>query len=166
MGHRSYLLELRTKAEFRPKEFPDQAVRIEPAKTTDAGLCRRLWTDVGHGFWSEREDWPVERWHRHLDDASVSFWIARRAGETIGFFELTRERDDIKIEGLGLIPAQRDEGLGGGLLSAATEQAFALGAKRIWLHTATDDHPHALPNYQKRGYRIYHEEALKNPLPG
>jgi hypothetical protein len=26
----------------------------------------------------------------------------------------------------------------------------------VWLHTSTLDHPNALPNYQKRGFRPYH----------
>ena len=29
-----------------------------------------------------------------------------------------------------------------------------------------DDHPHALPNYRQRGFGIYREEALSNPLSG
>ena len=63
------------------------------------------------------------------------------------------------------MPDYIGKGLGGGLLTAATENAFAWGAKRIWLHTATDDHPAALPNYKNRGFKIYKEEALINPMP-
>ncbi len=69
------------------------------------------------------------------------------------------------MEGFGLLPQYRGQGLGSGLLSAATEKAFATGAKRIWLQTATDDHPNALPNYLAGGYRIYRESVLKNPMP-
>jgi hypothetical protein len=50
-------------------------------------------------------------------------------------------------------------------LSAATQQAFATAAKRVGLHTATDDHPNATPNYQARGYRVCKERELKNPMP-
>ena len=110
-------------------------------------------------------DWTLEQWHSHLGKAAVSFWIARKLAEEIGFFELTRDGENITLEGFGLLPPWRSRGLGGGLLSAATQQAFDIGATRIWLHTATDDHPNALPNYQKRGYRIYHEGTLKNPMP-
>ena len=84
----------------------------------------------------------------------------------MGFFELAKEKKNIKIEGLGLLPEFIGKGLGGGLLSAATEKAFAWGAKRIWLHTATDDHPAALPNYEKRGFKIYKEAILKNSMSG
>lgn len=165
MNHRSYLLELNSPGELRAQSFPQTGVVISQARPGEAGRCRRLWSEVGRGFWSEREEWPEEQWRRYLEEARVSFWIAVLNAEDIGFFELTILADDIKIEGFGLLPPWRDRGLGGALLSAATQHAFALGARRVWLHTATDDHPHALPNYQKRGYRIYREEALENPMP-
>ena len=165
MRHRSYLLELPSKSDFRPKTFPDSAILAVRASASDAGLCRHLWIEVGRGFWNERADWTSERWRTHLTEEAVSFWIARTATEEVGFFELARDNENMKIEGLGLLPLWRNRGLGGGLLSVATKRAFDDGATRIWLHTATDDHPNALPNYRKRGYRIYQEEELKHPFP-
>ena len=165
MRDRSYLLELVSKSDFRPKAFPESGILVVQATTSDADLCKHLWVEVGRGFWTEREDWTSERWRTYLGEAAISFWIARKATEEIGFFELARDDENMKIEGLGLLPHWRNRGLGAGLLSAATQRAFDCGAKRIWLHTATDDHPNALPNYRKRGYRIYHEDELKNPMP-
>jgi GNAT superfamily N-acetyltransferase len=165
MNHRSYLLELASRSEFRPKAFLETGIHIIHAAAKDAGICRRLWSEVGQGFWREREEWTLEQWRSHLGNAAVSFWIAKKLTEEIGFFELARDGENIKLEGFGLLPQWRSRGLGGGLLSAATQRAFDLGAMRIWLHTATDDHPSALPNYQNRGYRIFHEEALKKPMP-
>lgn len=165
MNHRSYLLELNSREDFLAKNFPGPGIAILQAKADEAERCRRLWSEVGRGFWREREEWPGAEWMRYLADPRVSFWIATHGVEDIGFFELTAVGDVSKIEGFGLLPAWRNHGLGGGLLSAATQCAFDRGARRIWLHTATDDHPHALPNYKKRGYRIYHEDALENPMP-
>jgi ribosomal protein S18 acetylase RimI-like enzyme len=166
MSHRSYLLEMTSRSDFRPKAFSEPDIVVVRADAGDVSLCIRLWADVGRGFWSEREDWAPERWHARLSEPGVSFRIARKQEEAVGFFELMRHEDDMKIEGFGLLPQWRNRGLGGALLSAATQQAFDSGARRIWLHTATDDHPNALPNYTNRGYRIYREEALANPMPG
>jgi hypothetical protein len=94
----------------------------------------------------------------------VAFWIASVRGSDVGFFELSTHRRGVKIEGFGLVPERRGIGLGAGLLTAATRQAFALGAERVWLHTATDDHPHALPNYRSRGFRVYRERELRHPM--
>jgi GNAT superfamily N-acetyltransferase len=163
--HRSFLLELTSPDLFRAKAFSRPDILITQATPDDSERCRRLWTDVGAGFWSERAEWTPAQWRQYLTQAGVSFHIALIGREDIGFFELNSVDHQTKLEGFGLLPAWRTHGLGGGLLSAATRCAFARGAKRIWLHTATDDHPNALPNYQARGYRIYHEEALQNPLP-
>ena len=165
MNHRSYLLELMSGRCFQPKAFPESGILIVRANASDADLCKRLWVEVGRGFWKEREDWTLEQWHTYLNEETVSFWIAKECTADIGFFELRRDCDDMKIEGFGLLAQWRNKGLGGGLLSAATQKAFDCGAKRIWLHTATDDHPNALLNYRKRGYRIYHEDVLNNPMP-
>jgi hypothetical protein len=32
------------------------------------------------------------------------------------------------------------------------------GAERVWLHTCSLDSPAALPSYERRGFRRYHEE--------
>jgi ribosomal protein S18 acetylase RimI-like enzyme len=139
---------------------------VSQAQPRDCDRCRHLWTNVGRGFWSERADWTKAQWDQHLKERSVTFWIATISADDVGFFELTARIGEVKIEGFGLLPCWRECGLGGGLLSEATQRAFALGARRVWLHTATDDHPHALPNYKARGYRICLEETLDDPMSG
>ena len=165
MNHRSYWLALRSPADLRPASFPVGGVVLAQLRGPEHERGRRLWTEVGRGFWAEREAWSPARWRTHLDAASTRFASAVLELEDIGFFELTREGDAVKLEGFGLLPAWRGRGLGAGLLSVATREAFAFGARRVWLHTATDDHPHALPNYIARGYRVYREEALARPMP-
>jgi ribosomal protein S18 acetylase RimI-like enzyme len=120
---------------------------------------------VGRGFWREREDWAPARWREHLDGPHARFVAATLAAEEVGCFELVREGDRVQLEGFGLLPTWRGRSLGAGLLTAATREAFAFGARRVTLHTATDDHPHALPNYLARGYRVVREAPLANPMP-
>jgi hypothetical protein len=78
MNHHSYLLELSSISHFRPKTFPEPDILIIQANVNDAGLCKRLWDEVGQGFWSERKDWALERWRNYLNDIAVSFWIAKK----------------------------------------------------------------------------------------
>jgi len=165
LQHRSFLLECTTET-FRPRALSDGDVRIVQATAADHARCARLWLEVGRGFWTARTRWTASRWTVHLGQApGVSFWIASHGKEDVGFFELVARSRGVKIEGFGLLPAWRGRHLGGGVLSAATQRAFATGARRVWLHTATDDHPNALPNYEARGYRVYRERALRNPIP-
>jgi ribosomal protein S18 acetylase RimI-like enzyme len=162
--HRSFVLEI-TPAAFRPKPFVARGVRVTRATAVQHARCRALWRHVGQGFWTARSRWTATRWRQHLRDETVSFWLATLGDHDIGFFELIVQRRAIKIEGLGLLPDWRHRGLGAGLLSAATRHAFALGAGRVRLHTATDDHPNALPNYRARGYRVSQERPLRHPMP-
>jgi GNAT superfamily N-acetyltransferase len=77
-----------------------------------------------------------------------------------GYFEL-REHDDgsVEIAYFGLLPAFIGRGWGKYLLTRATQAAWELGPNRVWLHTCTLDHPSALPNYLKRGFRPVRTEV-------
>jgi hypothetical protein len=39
--------------------------------------------------------------------------------------------------------------------------AWAGQPTRVWLHTCTLDHPNALPNYVRRGFRPVREEVYQ-----
>ncbi len=163
MGHRSFTLEC-TPDTFQARKSRTDDLRMVPAHQRDVARCKRLWTDVGAGFWTERSRWDYARWRKHLRQANVAFWIALVSGQDAGCFELTTLARGARIEGFGLLPPYRGRGLGRDLLTTATEQAFATGARKVWLHTATDDHPNALPNYLAGGYHIVGERELKNPI--
>ncbi len=76
-----------------------------------------------------------------------------------GYFELC-EHDDgaVEIVYFGLLPDFIGRGWGKYLLTGATQAAWGLGPSRVWLHTCTLDHPAALPNYLRRGFRAVREE--------
>ena len=78
-------------------------------------------------------------------------------GTPAGYFELNTEGRDVELAYLGLLPIFVGKGLGGGLLSAAIENAWGAETKRVWVHTSSLDHPYALKNYQDRGFKIYSE---------
>jgi ribosomal protein S18 acetylase RimI-like enzyme len=160
--HRSFLLEATTET-FR--HTARHSLKLERTTPNDWQRSKELWCGVGQGFWTARSRWTEIRWRQHLGEPAVSFWAAMRRGQDIGFFELVAQRRGVKIEGIGLLPSKRDRGFGSALLSLATVEAFRLGATRVWLHTATDDHPSALPNYLARGFSICREQELKHPMP-
>jgi GNAT superfamily N-acetyltransferase len=65
----------------------------------------------------------------------------------------------VEIAYFGLLPHAVGTGQGGALLSAAVERAWEMGASRVYVNTCTLDHPRALENYQKRGFRLFREET-------
>jgi GNAT superfamily N-acetyltransferase len=72
---------------------------------------------------------------------------------------LVRRSDEVKLAFFGLRPGFAGRGLGGALLAAVTQRAWAEGAGRVWLHTCSLDSPAALPAYERRGFRGYREDT-------
>ncbi len=158
---RTYL-ELSSPDRFRPAfgRFPDLVVERVERPTPE--LYRHCYRTVGAAYhWRDRWDWSDEEIRAHLADPAISVYVARRAGAFVGWYELRRVAEDrsVEIAYFGLAPEAIGAGLGKHLLSCAVRDAWALGAARVWLHTCTLDHPHALPNYEKRGFAAYKTEA-------
>ena len=61
----------------------------------------------------------------------------------------------MEVASFGVLPQFIGRGLGGLLLTAALERAWEEGTRRVWLHTCSWDHPHALANYKARGLEVY-----------
>jgi len=84
-------------------------------------------------------------------------------GVPAGFAELDRRvPDEIEITQFGLIGDFIGQGLGRYFLNWAIDKAWSYAPKRLWLHTCTQDHPAALPNYLKAGFAIFKEEFKDN----
>jgi GNAT superfamily N-acetyltransferase len=121
---------------------------------------RELYRVVGEAHhWRDRRSWTDDEIRTHLASADIAVWTCEVRGAVVGYFELRREHDgSVEIAYFGLVPAFIGRGLGGAMLTAAAEHAWAFGANRVWLHTCTLDSPHALPNYLARGFEPFREE--------
>jgi GNAT superfamily N-acetyltransferase len=96
----------------------------------------------------------------------VETWVLSVGGVPAGYFELEVQAGaDVEIVYFGLLPAFIGQGLGAHLLTEAVERAWERGARRVWLHTCSMDHPQALGHYQARGFRRYREEVHTETLP-
>jgi GNAT superfamily N-acetyltransferase len=90
------------------------------------------------------------------------YWFIKYGTEVAGIadFEL-QSGGEVEITTFGLLPEYVGRGLGGHALTLAIRQAWevepvgAESVRRIWLHTSTLDHPNALPNYERRGFRPF-----------
>jgi ribosomal protein S18 acetylase RimI-like enzyme len=157
---RTYL-ELRSLEQLRPAPFEDPAVRVVARDAIETAHYRRLYDAVGGPWhWTDRRKWPDERLAAHLSRDTISVFECLVGDESAGFFELeVHPHGDVEIAYFGLAVPFIGRGLGKALLTRAAEEGFALGAKRVWLHTCTLDSPHALPNYQARGFTPFNCET-------
>ena len=156
---RTYL-EMRDAAELQPSITNDPAIKIERQADCSIELFRYLYVEVGRNYhWVDRLPWTDEQIAEHLHRAENSIWLMSFSNETAGYFELHKCEDgSIELAYFGLLENFIGRGLGKHLLTKATEQAWAEGANRVWLHTCTLDDPAALPNYLKRGFKPFKTE--------
>jgi len=76
-----------------------------------------------------------------------------------GLAELDRRvAGQIELSQFGLAPEFIGKGFGKYFLQWVIAKAFSYGPKRFWLHTSSQDHPAALPNYLSAGFTIWKQE--------
>jgi len=165
---RTYL-ELKDRGQFKASfgDFPRVAVVRAPQPLPE--LYRVCYQAVGEAFhWRDRWDWTDRQIADHLGDPANHLFVAtREAGKhkvtLAGWYELRRVADDdsVEIAYFGIVAAEFGRGFGKHLLSSAVRDAWALGPRRVWLHTCTLDHPNALPNYLARGFTPYRTETYE-----
>jgi RimJ/RimL family protein N-acetyltransferase len=131
-------------------------------------LYRRFYKEVGERwYWHDRLEWSDERLAAHLSSPNVGVWVVEEGDELVGFYELQRQGDDrVEIAYFGLTPTYIGRGIGGFMLTRAVEDAWRMGAKRVWLHTCTLDSDRALPNYLARGFVPFKTERLEVDIEG
>lgn len=99
-------------------------------------------------------------------DPRRRFFLIAAGDEPAGVASLADEGGGVvEIVAFGLVPEFIGRGIGAEALSVVVEAAWewALSSSRsgrVWLHTSSRDHPHALRNYEARGFRIYRVERL------
>ena len=163
---RTYL-ELRAPEQLRPARLDDPAVRVVARPRIPVDHYRRLYRLVGAPWhWIDRNGWSDDKLGAHLARDAVAVWECLVDDASAGFFELERHDDGtVEIAYFGLAEQFIGRGIGKALLTRAAEEAWALGATRVWLHTCTLDSPRALPHYRARGFDAVRRESYVVQLP-
>lgn len=162
---RTYL-ELTDPGQLRGRSTSDPGVRFVSLAPCTTERYRALYRDVGAAWhWRDREAWSDAELASYLASSDVAVWELVVNDESAGYVELRRHDDgSVEIVYFGIVERFFGRGLGAALLTHAVRQAFASGAKRVWLHTCTLDSPRALPNYRARGFRQFRTETYFTEL--
>ena len=79
----------------------------------------------------------------------------------VGYYEILSDNYlNFEIVYFGIFKEFFGRKIGGYLLSHAIYSSFYQGAKKVWVHTCTLDHPNALKNYLARGMKIFKTEKI------
>lgn len=154
-------LEMRSREKFLPSEIPKG---FDLRSVCDPAVNERFYRQVGEAWqWTERFEWTKEAWSSWAERDELETWVAFFEGEEAGYVELQcQEEGNVEIVYFGLLPGMIGKGFGGAMLTSAVKRAWEIeGTRRVWLHTCTEDHPHAVSNYERRGFRLFKTEVVE-----
>ena len=158
-------LEMKDRTLFRPAFLEDsQHLTIIRMARPDVAFYQFLYRAVGDAWrWRDRLLIADDALLKILSAPGLTVDVLYVEGVPAGYVELLREEENTEIAYFGLRPNFIGRGLGKHLLSHGIAQAWGDGAARVWVHTCNLDGPHALSNYQKRGFAVYKVE--EGPMP-
>jgi GNAT superfamily N-acetyltransferase len=135
--------------------LPPSALRVVRWPTPDPQRYRALFTRVGAPWlWFSRLALADDALTAVIGDAAVHVHaVVDRGGIEVGMLELDfRVPGDCEIAYFGVIPELAGQRHGRWLMAHALASAWRAGITRVWLHSCTLDHPHALGFYRAQGF--------------
>ena len=159
---RNYL-ELKSFEEFKEVKKPLESCSVELADPKDFQLNKFFYKNIGKNCrWIDRLVWTDLNWTKYVSDDKLFTYILKYKDEIAGYFELLFNKDtkEAEIAYFGILEEYFGRKLGGYLLSEAIKFSYKLGCTRVWVHTCSLDHKHALYNYLSRGMKIFKSETL------
>jgi GNAT superfamily N-acetyltransferase len=165
-------LEMTSSDQLIPGRQPPEPLELEPVDAARVDLFHSTVLRIGEPHnWTTPSGLAEDQWRERLARPDVLAWIGCVRDEVAGAIELELHGGgDVEITMFGLLPEMVGRGFGGHLLTLATQLAWEARQpgdppnRRVWLHTSSLDHPHALPNYERRGFRAFRTERRPRPV--
>ena len=142
---------------------PSNNFNVRLVNPTDFQLNKFFYKQIGKKYrWVDRLAWDENQWIKYINNLSVKTYILKDNNNLAGYFEqiFDQKKLECEIAYFGILQDYVGKRLGGYLLSEAIKKSFVMGANRVWVHTCSLDHKHALKNYLSRGMKIFKSEIL------
>ena len=155
-------LEINSPEEIKSSE-PKVNCKIEFKNPPDFQINKFFYKQIGKEHqWKDRLVWTDKQWTEYVSNQKVKTFILKKKNDLAGYFELIfhKDKDETEIAYFGLLKEYQNKKLGSFLLSSAIRNSFSENIKRVWVHTCSLDHKHALNNYIARGMKIYKTESV------
>tara|TARA_B100001540_G_scaffold14486_1_gene12590 strand:+ start:502 stop:1005 length:504 start_codon:yes stop_codon:yes gene_type:complete len=159
---RNYL-EIRSINELMVTKKPYENINLEKVDPPDFQLNKFFYKEVGRNHrWTDRLIWTDKNWTDYLNKTGVFTYILKNKENLVGYFEqnFNSQKSECEIAYFGILEEYVGKKLGGYLLSEAIKKSFINNSKRVWVHTCSLDHEHALKNYLSRGMKIFQTDTL------
>ena len=155
-------LEIYSLSDLKKVENP--SINLNLVETKDFQLNKFLYKQIGKKHnWLDRLNWSDQNWIQYVSQKNLYTYILKDNEDLVGYFELNlnEEKKEAEIVYLGILQEYYGKKIGAFLLCEAIQKSFSLNSQRVWVHTCSLDHKHALKNYISRGLKIFKTESLK-----
>ena len=142
---------------------PSNNFDVRLVNPPDFQLNKFFYKQIGKKHrWVDRLIWNENQWIKYINNSNVRTYTLQDGNNLAGYFEqiIDQKKLECEIAYFGILQDYVGKRLGGYLLSQAIKKSFAIGANRVWVHTCSLDHKHALKNYLSRGMKIFKSEIL------
>ena len=159
---RNYL-EIKSLNELIEVKKPIKSLNLVKVEPVDFQLNKFFYKEIGKKHkWADRLIWKDKNWTDYINSPNVFTYILKNKEDLIGYFEQNfyYQKNECEIAYFGILEEYIGKKIGAYLLSEAIKKTFESGSKRIWVHTCSLDHKHALENYLSRGMKVFKSENL------
>ena len=156
-------LEINSIIDLNEKIKPFDDLIVSLIDSTDFQLNKFFYKEIGKEHrWVDRLSWSYNQWIKYVNDPKVKTFILRKGDDLVGYYEqiFSEDKSECEIAYFGILKEYFGKKFGGYLLSDAIKKSFDYGVKRVWVHTCSLDHKHALKNYLSRGMKVFKSEVI------
>ena len=159
---RNYL-EIRSINDLVEANKPNENLILEKVDPPDFHINKFFYKEIGKNHrWTDRLIWNDKKWINYINNSSVVTYMLKNKEDLVGYFEqnFNNQKLECEIAYFGILEEYFGKKLGGYLLSQAIKRSFEKNSKRVWVHTCSLDHKHALNNYISRGMKIFQTDTI------
>jgi GNAT superfamily N-acetyltransferase len=150
-------LQMLSPDDLRPAPKPRAVLEVQELDRWSP-LISRTTVGIGRRHQWPSQAWDDQQWQTYLRGPHLRHWVAFIHGAPAGLLSLNvPPGGEVEVDTFGLLPDHIGQGIGGHFLTVGVRLAWTVApaVSRVWLHTCSRDHGHALPNYERRGFRRY-----------
>ena len=158
-----YYLEINSLKSLNQTNSPNQDLTLEKVNPPNIELNKFFYKNIGKNHrWVDRLAWDNLKWISYLENKNVNTYTLKLNNNLVGYFETIQDlsKNSIEIGYFGILDDYIGNKFGSYLLSEAIKICFQLKPQKVWVHTCSLDHKHALSNYLNRGLKIFKKETI------
>ena len=155
-------LHIKSLQDLNYSKINEKNIFVKQEKDFDINLLKFLYREIGKDYyWKDRLVWSDKNWSDYVSQAGYQLHTLYKDKNLVGYYEVLSDNYlNFEIAYFGIFKEFFGRKMGGYLLSYAIYNSFYQGAKKVWVHTCTLDHPNALKNYLARGMKIFKTEKI------